>query len=103
MAEVRGDEIIGGDSVVGEVARKFGIRTNVSDAVSVGRIVGAGDVVEVNEGVVLGGVRVCVGEGKVVAGDVLLVGPPRNAGVVQQCDQVIGGRLMIGRGRVIVG
>src|SRR6185369_7187215 len=65
-------------------------------------IVGAGDVVEKDEGVVTGDIFIGGRERDVEAIDVLLIGFPGDAGVFEQSDQMIGAALMVGGGVVVV-
>src|SRR5437899_1377118 len=61
-----------------------------------------GDVFKKNERIVPDRVRISVGQRRVGPGDVLLVRLPRDAGVVEQGDEVVGGLEMIDARRVVV-
>ncbi len=98
VGEVRRDEVVARDGVVQQIPRQFPVRTNMIGAVGdVG-----GDVVKINERIVPDRVGIGVGQRRVGPGDVFLISLPRDAGVVEQGDEVVGGLEMIDARRVVI-
>lgn len=102
IALVGSDEIVAGNSIAREVASQFRVGTDMRDAISIVRVVRAGDIIEIGEWIVADGVSADIRERDIGSADVFLVGLPRNASVIQQCDEMIRRRLMIHRGIIVV-
>ena len=96
VAEIRRDEAIARDAVVGQVAREFGVRANVIGAVERVEV----DVVEIDVLIVISRIESGAGRRAIRAIDVFLIGLPGNAGVLELNDDVVRGPDMM-RGRIV--
>ena len=103
IADIGGDKIIACHGVAGEVARQFRERPDMRDAIGIVWIVGAGDIIKVNERIMPGNIVAHGRQGNIGAADVLLISLPGNVGILQQCHQMTGGVLAVGAGTAVIG
>jgi len=90
------DEVISGHIIAGEIGCQFCIRPDVGDGIGIGEVVGTSHVVEIYEWIMFGMLLIDGGKGHVCAADILLIGLPCDAGLLQQCYKVVGRSLMVG-------
>ena len=94
VAEVWSNKIIARNGVVGQVALEFCVRADVVGAIRLREI----DVIEIDERIVKGGVKSAAGRWASRSADALLIGFPRNAGVLKFNDEMIGRCKVVRRG-----
>src|ERR1051325_2935747 len=102
VAEIRCDEIIARHSVIGQITRKLGVRTDMRYPVSTIWVIGASHVVEIDEWIVSDGVPVGVGEWDITSRNVFLICAPGNSRAIEQRYQMVRGCLVINRRIVII-
>src|SRR6185312_12101633 len=102
VTDVGGDEVVLRNVTSPQVPGQLLERTDMSNAVARVRISVAGDVIEIDKGIVPDSVGVAVGQRTTPPGYSFLVGLPGDPLPVQQRDQVLAGGLATDAGRVVI-
>ena len=102
IAEIGSDEDVLRDGIALQVGGELGVGADVGDAIGRVGVVGVGDVVEVDERIMLRSIRIDRRQQAVGAADVLLIGLPGNAGVLELCGEMAGGALMVRAGSIVI-
>lgn len=102
VAKVRGDEVVSGHRVVGQVGCQLGEGPHVADALGgIGILIG-GYIIKVNKRVVLHRIFAGVRKGTNGPGDIFLIGLPGDIRVLQKRHQVLRSVLRVHAGRIVV-
>lgn len=102
IAQIGSNENVLRDVVVLQIGYQFRHRTHMRDAVGRVGIIRIRDVVEIHERIVFRSVQIHRSEWAVRAADILLIGLPRNACVLQLRHQVRGRALVVGNRIVVI-